>query len=233
VAWFDWVDVVVDVAPGELAVPDGEVGAELEVPCDGEVLVGDDVVEVPEPVGTGTFGVVTLGSVTLGVVSTGVVRLGVETLGVVMESAEAEGRAAMPIATPTATSVVIAPTTSFRLHDDVSITFRRRARASGRRRDLLRPPRVIWRLEVRVHENPPPARTSVSASPFRLRVAHSLSAGRHHGSQVANQRLPGALVLRTSAGHSSDQPCLALSASYSGARATRLLARHRLLFALG
>lgn len=147
VGWLDWVDVVVGVLPCEPEVLEGEVGVELEAPCDGALLVGDDGVDVPEPLGTvGSGGVVTLGVVTVGIDTVGVVTVGVGrdgVDGVVTVSAEADGRAAMPITT----SAVIAPIASFRLF---AACIRTRHTAS---------------------------RIPVLASPFRPRVADSLSAG--------------------------------------------------------
>jgi hypothetical protein len=121
VPWFDWVDVVVGGVPWELEVPGVEV--EVEVLPGGVVLVGDEGVGVPEPLGTeGTEGVETVGGagtdgvVTVGVVTVGVVTVGVDTSGVVTVSAEAGGSAAIPITTA---SAMIAPTSSFRLRDTV------------------------------------------------------------------------------------------------------------------
>jgi hypothetical protein len=114
--------VVVGVVAGELELPDVAGGVEVEVLRGGALLVGE--VDVPEPPGTeGTVGIVTVGvgTVTLGTVRLGtfgrfgVVSVGVDTFGVVTVSAEAGGRAAMPITT----SVVTAPTTSFRFLDTV------------------------------------------------------------------------------------------------------------------
>jgi hypothetical protein len=123
VGWFDWVDVVVGVVPGELEVPDVEGGVEVEPLGGGALLLGDEEVDVPEPPGTeGKFGVGTLGVGTLGVGTVGVGTAGVVTVGVgrgagrfgvVTSSAEAGGRAVMP----TTTSVVIAATTSVRLRN--------------------------------------------------------------------------------------------------------------------
>jgi hypothetical protein len=126
VGWFDWVDVVVGVVPGELDGLEVEFGVEVEELCGGVVLVEDEGVDVPEPLGTeGTVGAETVGVVTVGVGAVGaetvgvdtvgVVRVGVDTFGVVTVTAEAGGRAAMPITT----RVVITPTTSFRLRNTV------------------------------------------------------------------------------------------------------------------
>lgn len=107
------------VGPVELEVPDVEVGDEVDVLCGGEELVGDEGVDVPEPlgaegtVGTETGGVGTVGVGRFGVETVGIGRFGVEMVGVV--SADADGSAAMP----TTASTVIAPTTSFRLRDTV------------------------------------------------------------------------------------------------------------------
>jgi hypothetical protein len=115
-----WVDVGVElgVVPGEPDVPGVEGGAGVEVLCGGVELVGDDGVDGPGALGTEgtggveTGGVGTVGVGTVGVETGGVGTVGVGTVGVVTSSAEADGRAAIPTTT---TSVVIAPTTTFRL----------------------------------------------------------------------------------------------------------------------
>jgi hypothetical protein len=113
------VDAPVGVVPGELEVLDVEGGFEGEVLRGGGV--GSEGVDGPEPLGTeGTVGVETVGAGAGGVGAVGVGTVGVETVGadtfgVVTVSAEAGGRAAIPITT----SVVIAPTSSFRLRNTV------------------------------------------------------------------------------------------------------------------
>jgi hypothetical protein len=137
--------VVGAVVPGELEVPDVEVGDEVEVLCGGVVLVGEGE-DVPEPlgaegaVGSGRLGVETVGVGRLGVETVGVGRFGVEMVGVV--SADADGSAAMP----TTASTVIAPTTSFRLRNTLFNLLPQAGRS--------RPPYSGWAQPIRFDQVP-------------------------------------------------------------------------------